>query len=494
MIQSTDEKVTRPPIGKSFRVTPRAPLPVGHTYDLVVNGLVDARTRRPLQYLKVFPAGKTEPLKIDWVGAFNHALDEPAIRIKFTDDIDPAEATPAKIRIEPAIPEMKLLASRDEVEVKGKLDLTKRYSVTVSPDLKGERGYGLTSETHWFATFHPKEAAIVFPASQFFMRARQELRFTFFQINAPAVTWKLAQIPPEKLGPVTARVREFERSCDRSSDGQGCDRSAHRIREAVPNRTAGRCVQSAGRRQRNVRGDKRGCERATRSSLRCAEKRNFSGAYLFEASARLGDGRIIGNRSIICSSDFILTQKRLPASVVIRVAKMSDAKPVGGRDRAAVTKENIELARAITDKQGLATFSRDQIFPAKNPGVHLFIADTAQGPALQFADGQTYSTPNDELRLTRKPHAEIITDRNLYRPGQIVKMKGMMRTSTANGPAIPAATDVHWRVLKLTAIASPRKERRRFRPTAAGKRSGTFRRRIKARQLRNPCAGRRRKI
>ena len=130
---------------------------------------------------------------------------------------------------------------------------------------------------------------------------------------------------------------------------------------------------------------------------------------------------------------------------------------------------------------------------AKNPGVHLFIADTAQGPALQFADGQTYSTPNDDLRLTRKPHAEIITDRNLYRPGQLVKMKGMMRTSTADGPAIPAATDVHWRVLKLTAIASPRKGQRRFRPTAVGsgmEHSG----KDQARQLRNPRANRHRKL
>ena len=181
-------------------------------YDLVVNGLVEAKSRRPLQYLKVLPAGKTEPLKIDWVGAFNHPLDEPAIRIKFTDDIDPSEATPAKIRIEPAVAEMKLLASGDEVEVKGKFDLAKRYSVTISPDLKGERGYGLTSESHWNATFRPKEASIIFPSSQIFVRARQDLRFSFFQINAPAVTWRLAQIPLEKLGPVTARVREFERN------------------------------------------------------------------------------------------------------------------------------------------------------------------------------------------------------------------------------------------------------------------------------------------
>ena len=32
---------------------------------------------------------------------------------------------------------MQLLASGDKVEVKGKFDLTKRYSVTVSSDLKG---------------------------------------------------------------------------------------------------------------------------------------------------------------------------------------------------------------------------------------------------------------------------------------------------------------------------------------------------------------------
>ena len=141
--------------------------------------------------------------------------------------------------------------------------------------------------------------------------------------------------------------------------------------------------------------------------------------------------------------------------MVLRVAKMSDAKPIAGVTVRALTQENIELACAATDEQGLATFTRDQILPAKNPGVHLFIADTVQGPALQFADGQTYSTPNDDLRLTRKPHAEIITDRNLYRPAQLVKMKGMMRTSTANGPAIPAATDVHWRVLEAYVSTSP---------------------------------------
>jgi len=212
VILQTEEKLTEQPEAEDFRVEPRQPLPVGHTYDLIVNGLLDAKSRQPLPYLRVIPVGKTEPLKVEWVAAFNHALDEPVIRIKFNDDIDPAEATPDRIRIEPAVKGMRLLASRDEVEVHGQFDLIQRYRVTISPELKGERGYGLAAESRWGATFHPKEPCIVFPASQIFLRARPELRFSFFQINTPPVTWKVARIPLENLPAVTARVRDFDKN------------------------------------------------------------------------------------------------------------------------------------------------------------------------------------------------------------------------------------------------------------------------------------------
>src|SRR5207237_8475145 len=124
--------------------------------------------------------------------------------------------------------------------------------------------------------------------------------------------------------------------------------------------------------------------------------------------------------------DFILTQKRTPATAVIRVTKMSDAQSVPGTTVRAVTTENIELDRAVTDKNGIAVFLRDKIFPEKKPGTHLFIADTANGPAIQFADGSTYSSSGGGgYASPLKPHAEIITDRNLYRPGQAVQMKGI---------------------------------------------------------------------
>src|SRR5262249_18165196 len=211
IIQTTEEKSAGPPEGTGFRVGPRQPLPVGHTFDLIVNGLLDARSRRPLPYLQVFPAGTTEPLKVEWLAAFNHVLEEPAIRIKFNDEIDPVEVTPERIRVEPAVAKMKLLASRDEIKITGDFDRTQRHKITISPEIKGDRGYGLASESRWGATFRPKESCLLFPSSQVFARARQDLRFAFFQINTPQVTWKLARIPAEKLSTVTARVREFEK-------------------------------------------------------------------------------------------------------------------------------------------------------------------------------------------------------------------------------------------------------------------------------------------
>jgi alpha-2-macroglobulin len=434
----------------SFRVAPREPLPVGRTFDLIINGLVEPKSGRPLPYLQVAPVGKTEPLEVEWVAAFNHALQQPSIRIKFNDEIDPVEVTPERIRLEPAVEKMKLLASKDEVEITGNFDRIQRYRVTISPELKGNRGYGLAAESHWGATFRSKESCLIFPSSQVFARARQELRFAFFQVNAPQVTWKLARIPAEKLSTVTARVREFETDARDPVTGNlvinprtGFTKQfqTELLVDALqlPVAASGTFDASSG-------------DAETRRDVHCSPlgKEGFAGAYLFEASAMLPDGRMVGNRSIICANDYLLTQKRTPTTVIVHLAKTSDGTSVAGVTIRAVTEENIELAGAVTDKNGIAQFAKDPLFPRSNDPkakhAHLFIADTAIGPALQFVDGTSYPSGSDYARSGRRPQVEIITDRNLYRPGQTVKMKGLVRDFNDAGLTIPGDAEVHWTV------------------------------------------------
>jgi uncharacterized protein YfaS (alpha-2-macroglobulin family) len=451
VIQTGDEKTPNSLEATGFRVTPREPLPVKQTFDLIVNGLLDAKSRRPLPYLQVMPVGKTEPLEVEWLGAFNHPLEDPVIRIKFDDEIDPVEATPERIHIDPAVEKMKLLASADEIAITGDFDLKQRYKVSISPELKGDRGYGLESESRWGATFRPKEACLIFPATQVFARARQELRFAFFQVNTPAGTWKLARIPAEKLSAVTARVKEFEKDTRDPITGKVVIDPRTGFAKPVQTELLVDAFQLPVASSGTFEATSSDTE--TRRDVRCVPPSNdvLAGPYLFEASATLPDGRIVGNRSIICVNDYLLTQKRTPDKLIMRLAKMSDANSVAGITIRAITEDNIEVARAVTDKEGIAEFVKEKVFPktsdsnAKN--THLFIADTATGPALQFADATAFSSGYDSASPANRPQAEIVTDRNLYRPGHTVKMKGLARDVTVfSGLTIPSGATVHWSI------------------------------------------------
>src|SRR5919106_1589811 len=285
-----------------FRVTPRAPLPVGHTFDLMVNGLLDAKSRRPLPYLQVMPVGKTEPLEVQWLGAFNHPLEDPTIRIKFDDSIDPVETTPERIRVEPAVGKMKLLASADEIQITGQFDLKQRYKVTISAELKGDRGYGLPSESRWGATFRAKESCLIFPSTQVFARARQDLRFAFFQVNTPQVTWKLARIPAEKLAAVTTRVKEFEKDAKDPVTGKVVIDPRTGFAKGVQTELLVDAFQLRVTSSGNFEATSSDTE--TRRDVRCTPaeasakagvppaNEALAGPYLFEASATLPDGRI----------------------------------------------------------------------------------------------------------------------------------------------------------------------------------------------------------
>ena len=451
VIQTSEDKTAGSLEATGFRVTPRAALPVGRTFDLIVNGLLDAKSRRPLPYLQVMPAGKTEPLEVQWLGAFNHPLEDPTIRIKFDDSIDPVEATPQRIRVEPAVEKMKLLASADQIAITGEFDLKQRYKVTISPELKGDRGYGLQSESRWGATFRPKEACLIFPSTQVFARARQELRFAFFQVNTPQGTWKLARIPAEKLSAVTARVKEFEKDARDPVTGKVVIDPRTGFAKEFQTELLVDAFQLPVASSGTFEATSSDTE--TRRDVRCVPSANeaFAGPYLFEASATLPDGRIVGNRSIICVNDYLLTQKRTPTTAIMRLAKMSDASSVAGVTIRAVTEDNIELARAVTEKNGIAEFPKDKVFPktsdANAKDTHLFIADTASGPALQFAEATAFPSGVDSAPPPNRAHAEIVTDRNLYRPGHTVKMKGLARDVTVfSGLMIPFGSAVHWSI------------------------------------------------
>ena len=431
---------------QEFRVQPRDPLPVGRTYDLIIDGLQEAKNRQSLPYPEVIALGKTAPLQVEWVGAFNRPLEKPEIHLKFNDDIDPSAATPDKVRIEPAVPDLKLLADGENLVATGQFNTSQRYQVTVAANLTGTRGYSLLADSHWGATFRPKDPCIVFPSSQLFLRARQKLQFAFLQVNTPAVTWNLARVPLEKLEAVKARVSEFEKTQTDPLTGASVTDSKTGHPKLVQTELlvdAFKLPVASSGSVESVTGDTEAMREITCNAV---GQQLLSGPYLLEANATLSDGRIVGNRSLVFVSDFILSEKRTPTACILRLAKMSDAIPVAGTTVRALTADNLELARVTTEKDGIAVFSRGELFPANRPSVALFVADAPEGLVVRPEGAGGEYDSGGEKGSTDQLRSAIVTDRNLYRPGQVVEMKGIMRKLVRTALIIPDQHDVHWQI------------------------------------------------
>ena len=247
-------------------------------------------------------------MRLNGSGSFNSALEEPSIRIKFNDEIDPSEATPDKIDIQPPIKDAKLLASRDEVKVTGTFDTNQHYRVTISTApqrrarLRSGQGIALGRDFHPEAGLHSVSGVPGFSA-----RRDKSCGFPFSNQYAGGDMETGAYPAGETASGNLARARLRKNARDPVTGQSVVDPRTGFNKQFqtellvdafnLPVIATGTAEAASG-------------DASVKRDIRCAAPKGeaLSGAYLLEASTALSDGRIVGNRSIICASDFILTQ------------------------------------------------------------------------------------------------------------------------------------------------------------------------------------------
>lgn len=429
--------------GTEFTAVPREPLPVGATVDLVVDGLADAAHGVPAPYLRVFRLGTTRPLGVQWVGAFNWPLGAPLIRIKFDERVDPESATADAVAVEPPVPGLKIESFEDEIVVTGTFDTAVRYRLAIGPNIGGMRGFAMAKAERWGATFRPKKPAIVFPGADFSQRAAGGLRFAFVQVNTGPLHWRLARVPPPLLAGVTARLREFTRdAADPLTGGEVIDPAT-----GDPRPRPTELLVDAFQLEVVASGDcpASGDDRDTVRQLAVTPDRPLAGLHLIEVSGALADGRVIGNRLLIGFGDLLMTRKDNAQETLVRWVQMADGQPVPNLPVRLITDDHHTLARATTDAQGIARFARAVAATAT-----YCVAEPTTGPVYQRAEGDRLNSVylGEPRPATPAPvlRSVIVLDRNLYRPGETVKLHGMLRTDNGGRLALPKARRVRWEI------------------------------------------------
>lgn len=421
----------------AIRVRPLAPLPPGAFYDLVVDGIADAMAGRGLPYPRVFPLGRTRFLTVDYVTARNVPFEEPRIEIKFQQSIDDQPLPPDAVRIEPSVPNLRLTALGPLLTAEGPFDRGTRYRVTIGTGIRGQSGYGLAEAETWGATFRPRSPAILFPDRILRQRSALGLRMDFYHVNTGELTWRLAPVPPDQLATVQSRLHEFREEQE--------DENGHRIWTeegtiaraptellipalGIPVMASGLVPASPGDTEtlREIRWKPDG------SAL--------TGPMLLEVSGSDADGRIVGNRALIYFGDYALTRKTSATTTTLRVASLADAQPSPGVPVRALDSRFRLLAESTTDAQGCVTFDNSSIAGAENFTAGDGAKTTLQPVAMSnaFPSGYPGAMQPPPLR------AFAFTDRTLYRPGQEIVFKGIIRQAADRRLSIPAGGTVEW--------------------------------------------------
>lgn len=420
-----------------FRVRPLSPLPVGGTYDLVIDGVKDAYAGRGLRYPRVIPIGETVPLEVDYVGAQQAPMQGPYVEIKFVQGLDSSPLPDGAVKIEPPVANLSVRKEYNRIIASGDFAVGSRYTVTLAGGIKSESGYTLAKEEKWGATFRPLPPTILFPHRALRERSALGLRFAFYQIGTGELTWALAPVPMERLAEAEARVDEFTAEVRGENDEASWTEEGF-IKRAdtellIPalglKPVASGTVPASPGQEPNLR------EISWRDPAR-----DLSGAMLLEVTGRDAKGRTIGNRALVYFGDLAITRKTTAKKTILRVARLSDGQPVPNAPVAVLGADMATVARGSTDGQGLVEFEGI-------PDAKYFVAELDGRASVQpLSLSQKMSSNSVDVVQAAPLRAYTFTDRPLYRPGQEVCFKGMVREENASGLAVPVGKAVKWTI------------------------------------------------
>ena len=177
-------------------------------------------------------------------------------------------------------------------------------------------------------------------------------------------------------------------------------------------------------------------------NLRHVLGEDCQGVYLATARAK---GRWNRTHKLLLVTDLGLHVKRSPTDMVVWVSALSSTKPVDDVVVSVYTRANQRILRGVTDQNGLAHFKDVDWSGDRQP---FAVAATKGGDVafLKLATGGLEDSSldtNGRAYLRKGYEAYLYTDRGIYRPGETVHLRAIVR-----GPemAVPGSFPVRFRV------------------------------------------------
>ena len=438
-----DLNQTTNPVLHRLIVWPQRPLPVGTGWKLLVAaGLPSAERALRLPSAQEIKLGDVVDFLAESATAQSARADGKRIGVRFSKNLS-ADLHSSNllewISVQPAPTNLIVRSYQQTVELAGTFQPEQSYTVSIRAGLPSQDGMKLARAWTKSVRFSPLPPRLYFPEFNTAQLAEGRREFELVTVNTPSVRVRAKRLDGDTL---IHALRGYQSYFKRGADQDGNEP----YREVDFNIVAGRTVFS---KTIDTAGP---TDESTRVPLHWDDilGRNRRGAVFLVAEQLPADEnqRVTqGTQAIVQITDLGLAWKTSENSATIHVFSHQTGQPVPQASVRLVTDENETLAERATDAQGLVTLS----LPSATNTVWLLVQ---AGDDLHAARLREHGIPlyHFGLRQDWNPDGKdtreifLFTDRPLYRPGETVHLKGILRDREGDSFSIPAGTKATLRV------------------------------------------------
>lgn len=444
------------------------PLPPGNDWKLIVDaGLPAAEWKATLPARKEVLIGVVKPFAIKSIAAESNRVAGRRIIIQFSKPLAPdvtADTVTRWISVAPAPEKFKAEIEGDTVTLKGDFALGAKYRVTTKPGLPAKEPFKLEraqTDELVFKQIAPRLYFEEFSTSQHRAGTRQ---FRLLSVNVPRVRVTARLFTGDTT---TVAIKAYDHY-DESSGDRAPDEMYSRIDvDKLPG-------QMIWERELKTAATVDKLELLPLSWDEILGEHK-TGAVLLTAESIdpvTAEKKRVGTQAVIQLTDIGSVWKRDPGGLTLHLFSLTTGQALAGAQLRLLDTEEKQLGEAVTDEHGGAhlpyTTEARWVFAQHQGDSHLISinAGEASVPLYRLGVSDDYGE-EEELRAIF-----LFTERGVYKPGDVVHLKGIARNLDENQGTLPAGK-------KVTVKVNDAKNREIFNKAVTLSEFGSFAEEIK---------------
>ncbi len=425
------------PILNRLVITPKKPLTIGTGWKLVVaKGVPSTETDSRLPKALEIGIGNILPFKVAEVTAHNGLSNGKRVAIAFTKPIS-SDITRTNVSdwvsVAPEPKNLSATTTGNEIHLSGDFQLDQSYTVVVRRGLPSADPFTLaTTSTNSFS-FSALPPRIYFPAFSTDQLSGGQRQFQLLAVNVPRVKLRAKLLDRHTLIHVLRGYKSYFSSYDEDFD------YTEPYREVDFNLVPGKTIFETTLDSSNATDVSRKMDLDWDAIL--GERK--AGAVFLAAEQNSPDQRgrsKLGTQTLVQLTDLGLVWKRSGDEILVYVFSHKSGEPVRNATVQLLTDDNEALCEETSDEHGLAQMplkwgnAARWLMAELGEDLHAIRLE-AHGLPLYGFNIPSVESANENYRKVM-----LFSDRPVYRPGETMHLKAILRDWQDKNWTVPAAT------------------------------------------------------